>query len=98
MAENFPHDLVLVVLGVVFRTGNSSGKPLLLPVLKKPPPGPPKPGRAENCTPPVSGGVLFMEGRAYILLGIRKLLIAIYELFIREQDKFMKKSIMVLFH
>ena len=26
-----------------FRTGRSSGKPLLLPVLKKPPPGPPKP-------------------------------------------------------
>ena len=25
-----------------FRTGKSSGKPLLLPVLKKPPPGPPK--------------------------------------------------------
>ena len=41
-----------------FRTGRSSGKPLLLPVLKKPPPGPPKPGRAENSPPPVSGGVL----------------------------------------
>ena len=26
-----------------FNTGRSSGKPLLLPVLKKPPPGPPKP-------------------------------------------------------
>ena len=26
-----------------FRTGKSSGKPLLLPVLKKTPPGPPKP-------------------------------------------------------
>ena len=26
-----------------FRNGRSSGKPLLLPVLKKPPPGPPKP-------------------------------------------------------
>ena len=26
-----------------FRTGKSSGKPLLLPALKKPPPGPPKP-------------------------------------------------------
>ena len=34
MVYNFPHDLVLVVLGVVFRTGNSSGKPLLFPVLK----------------------------------------------------------------
>ena len=33
----------MVVLAVVFRTGRSSGKPLLLPVLKKPPPGPPKP-------------------------------------------------------
>ena len=32
-----------MVLAVVFRTGRSSGKPLLLPVLKKPPPGPPKP-------------------------------------------------------
>ena len=37
MVYNFPHDLVLVVLGVVFRTGNSSGKPLLLPVLKNHP-------------------------------------------------------------
>ena len=35
--------VVLVVLAVVFRTRGSSGKPLLLPVLKKPPPGPPKP-------------------------------------------------------
>ena len=34
---------VLVVPAVVFRTGRSSGKPLLLPVQKKPPPGPPKP-------------------------------------------------------
>ena len=33
----------MVVLAVVFRTGRSSGKPLLLPVLKKTPPGPPKP-------------------------------------------------------
>ena len=33
----------MVVLAVVFRTGRSSGKPLLLPVIKKPPRGPPKP-------------------------------------------------------
>ena len=43
-----------------FRTGRNSGKPLLLPVLKKPPPVPPKPpteqGRSENPTPTVSGG------------------------------------------
>ena len=32
-----------VGLGGGFRTGKSSGKPLLLPVLKKPPPGAPKP-------------------------------------------------------
>ena len=35
--------MVWVVLAVVFRTGSSSGKPLLLPVLKKSPPGPTKP-------------------------------------------------------
>ena len=35
--------VVLVVLAVVFRIGRSSGKPLLLPVLKKPPPGPTNP-------------------------------------------------------
>ena len=33
----------MVVLAVVFRIGRSRGKPLLLPMLKKPPPGPPKP-------------------------------------------------------
>ena len=30
--------MVLVVLGVIFRTGKSSGKPLLLPVQEKTPP------------------------------------------------------------
>ena len=63
MVYNFPHDLVLVVLGVVFRTGNSSGKPLLLPVLKKPPPG-----RAENYPPPVSEGGALIECRDYLFL------------------------------
>ena len=44
--------VVLVVLAVVFRTGRSSGKPLLLPVLKKPPPGPPKPPPGPPKPPP----------------------------------------------
>ena len=35
--------VVWVVLAMVFRTGRSSGKPLLLPVQTKPPRGPPKP-------------------------------------------------------
>ena len=35
-----------------FRTGRSSGKPLLLPVLKKPPPGPPKPPPGPSKPPP----------------------------------------------
>ena len=39
-------------------SSRSSGKPLLLLRLNKPPPGPPKSGRAENPIPPVSGGVL----------------------------------------
>ena len=35
--------VVLVVLGVVLEQVEAVAKPLLLPVLKKPPPGPPKP-------------------------------------------------------
>ena len=35
-----------------FRTGRSSGKPLLLPVLKKPLPGPPKPTPGPPEPPP----------------------------------------------
>ena len=34
--------VVLVVLGVVLEQVEAVAKPLLLPVLKKPPPGPPK--------------------------------------------------------
>ena len=45
-----------------FRTGRHSGKPLLLPVLKKTPPVPKKPpaeqGRSKNSTPPFSGWYL----------------------------------------
>ena len=48
--------------GCGFRTGRNSGKPLLLPVLNKPSPVPPKPpteqGRSKNSTPPVSGWYL----------------------------------------
>ena len=50
--------VVLVVLGVVLELLEAVAEPLLLQVLKKPPLGPPKPGRAENYPPPVSGGVL----------------------------------------
>ena len=35
-----------------FRTGRSSGRPLLIPVLKKPPPGPPKPPPGPPKPPP----------------------------------------------
>ena len=35
--------VVWVVLGVVLEQVEAVAKPLLLPVLKKPPPGPPKP-------------------------------------------------------
>ena len=35
--------VVLVVLGVVLELVEAVAKPLLVPVLKKPPPGPPKP-------------------------------------------------------
>ena len=38
--------------GVGFRTGRSSGKPLLLPVLKKQPPAPPKPTPGPPEPPP----------------------------------------------
>ena len=54
--------VVLVVLAVVFRTGRSSGKPLLLlPVLKQTPPGPPKPppGPPKPPEPPGSLNRLF---------------------------------------
>ena len=37
---------------MVFRTGKSSGKPLLLPVLKKPSPGPPTPASGPPKPPP----------------------------------------------
>ena len=43
--------VVLVVLGVVLEQVEAVAEPLLLPVLKKPPPGPPKPplGQFSSC-------------------------------------------------
>ena len=44
--------VVLVVLGVVLELVRVAAKPLLLPVLKKPPPGPPKPPPGRPKPPP----------------------------------------------
>ena len=44
--------VVLVVLGVVLEQVEAVAKPLLLPVLKKPPPGPPKPPPGPPKSPP----------------------------------------------
>ena len=44
--------VLVVVLVVVFRTDRSSGEPLLLPVFKNPPPGPPKPPPGPPKPPP----------------------------------------------
>ena len=44
--------MVLVVLGVVLEQVEAVAKPLLVPVLKKPPPGPPKPPPGPPKTPP----------------------------------------------
>ena len=52
-----------------FNTGRSSGKPLLLPVLKKPPPGPPKPLPGPPKPPP---GRLEMRTYGLIYREIRK--------------------------
>ena len=51
-----------MVLGMVLEQVEAVAKPLLVPVLKKTPPVPPKPpteqARSENPTSPVSGGYL----------------------------------------
>ena len=44
--------VVWVVLGVVLEQVEAVAKPLLVPVLKKPPPGPPKPPPGPPKTPP----------------------------------------------
>ena len=44
--------MVWVVLGVVLEQVEAVAKPLLVPVLKKPPPGPPKPPPGPPKTPP----------------------------------------------
>ena len=44
--------VVLVVLGVVLEQVEAVAKPLLVPVLKKPPPGPPKPPPGPPKPPP----------------------------------------------
>ena len=44
--------VVLVVLGVVLELLEAVAEPLLLPVLKKPPPGPPKPLPGPPKPPP----------------------------------------------
>ena len=44
--------MVWVVLGVVLEQVEAVAKPLLLPVLKKPPPGPPKPPPGPPKPPP----------------------------------------------
>ena len=44
--------VVCVVLGVVLEQVEAVAKPLLVPVLKKPPPGPPKPPPGPPKTPP----------------------------------------------
>ena len=74
----------MVVLGGPgggFRTGRSSGKPLLLPVLKKTPPGPPKPlpgprklqpGQLEMSllqTPKVNSCDIFFLGTSFFVVG-----------------------------
>ena len=52
----------MVVRGVVLEQVEAVAKPLLVRVLKKTPPVPPKPpteqGRSKNSTPPVSGWYL----------------------------------------
>ena len=54
--SKFAHELVpvvvLVVLGVVLEQVEAVAKPLLVPVLKKPPPGPPKPPPGPPKTSP----------------------------------------------
>ncbi len=44
--------VVWVALGVVLEQVEAVAKPLLVPVLKKPPPGPPKPPPGPPKTPP----------------------------------------------
>ena len=44
--------MVWVALGVVLEQVEAVAKPLLVPVLKKPPPGPPKPPPGPPKTPP----------------------------------------------
>ena len=52
--------VVWVVLGVVLEQVEAVAKPLLLPVLKKPPPGPPKPPPGPPKTPPGPPIVFFI--------------------------------------
>ena len=65
--------MVWVVLGVVLEQVEAVAKPLLVPVLKKPPPGPPKPppGQFSSCVKSYTNyfwtGSL-IKGREYIHL------------------------------
>ena len=82
----------MVVLGVVLEQVEAVAKPLLVPVLKKPPPGPPKPPPGPPKTPPgpiydfnrkISRNnkiVFFLVVRLYLVLVVRVVALVAFRL------------------